>query len=414
MKKLIALLLAAVLLLTGCAGKVIPGEDLMKGVKPSHQGGLVKVEKYDNQLYDGPAWDNTLIAEFGLRLFRETMTEGENTLVSPMSVMSALAMTANGAEGNTRTQMEEVLGQSVDALNNWYQYGTVYEDAIFHQANGIWFKDDPNLVVEESFLQKNADYFGAGIYQAPFDNTTLKEINRFVEENTDGMIKDILSEIPESALMYLVNALSFEAEWEETYDRAHDAIFTTEEGEKQAAELMYSEESIYLEDSLATGFLKYYKNDRYAFLAMLPNEGVTVEEYVRSLDGASLRGLITNLQKTPVSAAIPKFQTEYDVDMVEVLKTMGMTDAFDPNTADFSRMGTSSTGNIYLSQVIHKTFINVAEKGTKAGAATAVAMTEGAAEVKREIVTLDRPFFYMILDMQSNTPIFMGTLMRMA
>ena len=414
MKKLIALLLAAVLLLTGCAGKVIPGEDLMKGVKPSNQGGLVKVEKYDNQLYDGPAWDNTLIAEFGLRLFRETMTEGENTLVSPMSVMSALAMTANGAEGNTRTQMEEVLGQSVDALNNWYKYGTVYEGTILHQANGIWFKDDPSLVVEESFLQKNADYFGAGIHQAPFDNTTLKEINRFVEENTDGMIKDILSEIPESAVMYLVNALSFEAEWEETYDRAHDAIFTTEEGEKQAAELMYSEESIYLEDSLATGFLKYYKNDCYAFLAMLPNEGVTVEEYVRSLDGASLRGLITNLQKTPVSAAIPKFQTEYDVDMVEVLKTMGMTDAFDPNTADFSRMGTSSTGNIYLSQVIHKTFINVAEKGTKAGAATAVAMTEGAAEVKREIVTLDRPFFYMILDMQSNTPIFMGTLMRMA
>ena len=403
MKKITILFLLIGLLFASC-GKANAGEDLMKDVKSSNKSLLALSE-------DTPIWDNTLVSDFGVRLLQASLKEGANTLISPQSMLSVLAMTANGADGNTLAQMEAVLGQPVEGLNNWYKHGTDQKDTYLHQANGIWFNRDSNITVNEAFLQKNADYYSAGIYRVPFDAVALKSINGFVEEHTKGMIPHILDSISEDAGMYLVNALSFKAQWKQTYDRASQGIFTGEDGQTQLVDMMYSEESIYLEDELATGFLKFYKGNRYAFLAMLPNEGVRVEEYVQSLDGASLRGLITNLQEIPVNAGVPKFQTEFDVEMTDALKSMGMTDAFDPIGADFSRMGSSSMGNLYLSHILHKTYIQVGEKGTKAGAASAAVMAEGAAEMERAQVILDRPFFYMILDMESNTPIFMGTLM---
>ena len=235
--------------------------------------------------------------------------------------------------------------------------------------------------------------------------------------HTDGMVRNILNEIPDEAVMYLVNALAFDAQWQETYkeNQVHEAVFTTEDGREQNIELMYSEENWYLENDQATGFIKPYKTDnkRYAFAALLPREGVTVKELVEGLDGKQLQSFLANPQKVMVNAALPKFEAEYDVKMNEVLKSMGMTDAFDSGLADFSGLGTSADGNIYLSSVIHKTFISVAEKGTKAGAATVVeAACESAMEMEIKRVTLDRPFLYMIVDTSSNTPIFMGTLME--
>lgn len=415
MKRMFVWLLVLCLLLTGCGGTAMSGEDLMKDIKPSKEQSFIAVPEDNPELYEGEAWDNAKVADFGVRLLRESMEEGKNTLISPVSVLSALAMTAGGADGNTLTQMEAVLGQSAEALNNWYKYGAP-EDEALHLANGIWFKDDPKLMVEADFLQTNADYYGAGIYKAPFDTTTLKDINSFVEENTKGMVKDILDEIPEGAVMYLVNALAFEAQWKDVYKetQVHETEFTTESGEKQSVELMWSEENRYLENDLATGFIKPYQNDRYAFAALLPKENVTVAELVQSLSGEDLRNLLANSQTVMVNAAMPKFEAEYSTQMSEVLKAMGMTDAFDSSLADFSRLGSHTDGNICISRVLHKTFISVAEKGTKAGAATAVEMVGGcAAEMEMKNVVLKRPFLYMILDTESNIPVFIGTLMNM-
>lgn len=414
MRRFIALLLA-LCLLTGCGGKPSSGEDLMVDIKPSEQsGGWITVDDGASQSYE--VWDNALIADFALRLFRQTAQEGENTLISPMSVLTALAMTANGAQGDTLAQMESVLGQPVDALNSWYKYGAATDDAL-RMANGIWFKDDPGLTVEEDFLQTNADHYGAGVYKAPFDDLTLSDINRFVEEHTDGLVKDILDKIPEEAVMYLVNALAFEGKWQQVYNeyQVREAAFTTETGEKQTATLMYSEEDLYLENDLATGFLKPYqgKASRYAFAALLPKEGVSVTELTRSLSGSTLQQLLANPEQVKVNAAIPKFDTEYDVQLGEALKAMGMVDAFHEARADFSPMATHTDGNIYLSRVLHKTFLSVAEQGTRAGAATVVeAVAECALEMEIKTVTLDRPFLYMIVDTGSNTPIFIGALMH--
>lgn len=275
--------------------------------------------------------------------------------------------------------------------------------------------EDERFTVNQDFLQTNADYYGADIYKAAFDNQTCKDINNWVKEKTDEMIPEILDEIPVDAIMYLVNALAFEAEWSESYEKnqVRDGVFTKENDTKQNADFMYGTESAYLEDEKAAGFMKYYKGSKYAFVAMLPNEGVSVSEYIASLNSESVNALLTNPQHATVHTAIPKFETEYAVEMSEILKTMGMTKAFDSDNAEFGGLGTSTAGNIFINRVIHKTFISVGEKGTKAGAATVVEMTDGAVAEPREPkkIYLDRPFVYMLVDCENKIPFFIGTMM---
>ena len=360
--------------------------------------------------------ENVKMMDFSLRLFQNCLQDGENTLVSPLSVLSALGMTANGAGGNTLAQMEETFGLTTEEMNRYlYAYarslpqGEKYKLSL---ANAIWFRDREGLSFEEDFLQTNADWYDAGLYQAPFDDSTLKEINDWVETNTDGMIKDILDKILDDAVMYLVNALAFDAEWETIYKeyQVYSGIFTTAKGDEQEAEMMHSEESCYLEDEYATGFVKYYADRSYAFAALLPNEGTSLAEYAASLNGERLNKLFADAQTVTVHAAIPKYETEYDIEMSQVLQAMGMTDAFDPNLADFSGMGHSARGNIFINRILHKTFIAVDDKGTKAGAATLVEMADEAAPMDIKIVYLDRPFLYMLIDCEENLPIFIGTL----
>ena len=411
MKKLIALLLVFAMALGMTACSQVSANDLMKDVPAKAVDVLPDMDA-------GAA----AVADFGVRLFKTSMEEGKNTLISPLSVLYALAMTANGADGETLAQMEQVLGMDVDNLNS---YMLAYLDLLpetkdykMSLANSIWFKDDPNFTVEQSFLQTNADYYGAGAYKAAFDEGTRNDINNWVKEHTDGMIPEIIDEIPDEAIMYLVNALAFDAKWADEYEehQIREGRFTMEDGIHQDVDMMHSEEHTYLEDDMATGFIKYYKDRKYAFVAMLPNEGVSVSQYVDSLTGEHLRELLNNPQDLTVFASIPKFETEYDIEMSEVLQEMGMTDAFDWQVADFSRLGTYNVDgmNICINRVLHKTFISVSEQGTRAGAATAVEMVaEGAMEiVEFKEVVLDRPFVYMLIDCETNLPFFIGTMMN--
>ena len=411
MKKRIAILLVLAMAFSITACGQARGKDLMKDVPAKAVDVLPDMEA-------GAA----AAADFGVRLFKSSMEEGENTLISPLSVLYALAMTANGADGETLAQMEQVLGMDVEHLNS---YMLAYLDLLpeakdykMRLANAIWFKDDPNFTIEQSFLQTNADYYGAGAYKAAFDEGTRNDINNWVKEHTDGMIPEILDEIPDNAIVYLVNALAFDAKWEDEYDefQIREGRFTMEDGTRQDVDMMHSHEHIYLEDPMATGFIKYYKDRRYAFVAMLPNEDVTVAQYVDSLTGEHLRDLLNNPQDVAVVAAIPKFETEYGIEMRNVLQEMGMTGAFDWRAADFSKLGTYNVdgANICINRVLHKTFISVSEKGTRASAATAVEMvTEGAMEiVEFKEVILDRPFVYMLIDCETNLPFFIGTMMN--
>ena len=282
-------------------------------------------------------------------------------------------------------------------------------------TNSIWFTNDERLTVNDAFLQFNEEVYGTDIYESAFNDATLRDINKWVEKKTDGMIKNILDEIPTDAVMYLINALAFEAEWENKYDSTQiweDAKFTTSTGEEQKVDMMRSEEWSYLQDGDATGFIKRYKGGNYAFVALLPNEEVTVADYVKNLTGEHLQNMLANpYKKAMVYAHLPQFSYEYDVEMSELLKAMGMTDAFNSGLADFTAMATSTHGNIFISRVIHKTFIEVSPVGTKAGAATVVEAMDESASFSEEMyeVFLDRPFLYMIIDCENNMPVFMGT-----
>lgn len=400
----VLLVFALCLSLCGC-NATVKARDLMQGIKAKE---TVSVEDIKPQ--------NVKMTDFALRLMKATEKKNENTLISPLSVISALAMTANGADNATLSQMEAVFGMTRDEVNAYlHEYMKSLENGEKYKlslANSIWFNEASRFTVNNDFLQKNADYFGADIFEAPFDGQTLRDINRWVDKNTDGMIPQILDNIPRDAVMYLINALAFEAEWHEIYEKhqVRSGEFTNADGKKQKADFMYSSEGHYLEDEKATGFLKSYKG-KYAFVALLPKKGVTVSEYLSYLDGEKLSGLLASVQYNTVNAAIPKFESEFECEMSDALKNMGIVDAFNPGTADFKKLGTSAEGNISISRVLHKTYISVAEKGTKAGAVTVVEMADGTAmETDPKEVYLDRPFVYMLIDTENNIPFFIGTM----
>lgn len=361
-----------------------------------------------------------ILTEFSIRLLQQAEEDDKNTLISPYSLLSALAMTANGADGNTRSQMEEVFGISIEELN---EYLHNYQQLLFEDTenrlsagNSIWLKDDDSVEVSREFLKIAGQWYEPNIYQTPMDESSLDEINGWVNEKTQGMIPQILNEIPGNAIMYLVNALAFDGEWETTYqfNEVSEGTFTTEDGTVKNTEMMYSQEYAYLEDEDTEGFLKYYKNGKYAFAALLPGEGIAMKDYVENLTGEKIHRLLSEKQNCPVNAAIPKFQTAYETELSDTLSKMGMPDAFSETAADFSKMCTSSQGNVFIGRVLHKTCLEVNEQGTKASAATAVEMIAESAAEEPEIVKevyLDRPFIYMLIDTEEKLPLFLGAAM---
>lgn len=402
---IISLLLVCALAVnfTGCTAEKT--QNLTESVKAND----VKTS-YDSKLL------NRTFTDFAVQLFKESEENGKNTLISPFSVFCALAMTANGAKGETLEQMEKVLGMTAEEMNRYiYSYMKNLpqeEKCKLSLANSIWLNDENHFAVNNDFLQTNADYYGADIYTSPFNEKTCGDINNWVKQNTDEMIPEILNEISADAVMYLVNTLAFDAEWDENYEKEQvkKEIFTKEDGTEQSAEFMHSSEGTYLKDKNAVGFMKYYSGSKYAFAAMLPNKGTSLSDYVKSFTGESVSAMLAKPQYETVFASIPKFETEYNAQMSETLKEMGMIKAFDMNGADFSGLGNSDRGKIYISRVLHKTFISVGEMGTKAGAASAVELKCGSAmedEIKE--IYLNRPFVYMIIDCENNIPLFIGT-----
>ena len=171
--------------------------------------------------------------------------------------------------------------------------------------------------------------------------------------------------------------------------------------------MMYSVERRYLDDSKATGFIKPYKNG-YSFAALLPNEDISLSDYVASMSGKAFVDTIKNARDVPVETAIPKFSYDYDIEMSSVLKALGMTLPFEAAEADFSALGHSDSGNIFISRVLHKAYIAVDEKGTKAGAATAADIKVTSDIGGLYSVTLDRPFVYAVIDDAYGLPVFIG------
>ena len=392
MKKLALLLAIALLLaLPGCGSET----GLLAGVTASERGEAADAAE--------------LAADFTVELFNAAY-EGGDALISPVSVLAALAMAEAGAEGETLSQMEEVFGVDAETMRlalSAYMSSVAGTEA--KTANAIWFRDDGSFAPNEDFLADCASFAGAEVFADEFTGALAGRINGWISEHTDGMIKDVLDKVDPSAVMYLVNALAFEADWAEKYEgkRLRDGEFNTETGPK-AVQMMYSDESTYLEGEGFTGFMKPYKGGRYAFAALLPTG--SLDTLLGSLTGEKLAAALEGAENTAVETATPKFACESSFELSDALKALGMTDAFDGALADFGGMGESAQGNIFINRVLHKTFIEADGLGTRAGAATVVEMNEESAMIVEDVkqVFLDRPFAYMIVDTQYNVPLFFG------
>ena len=341
----------------------------------------------------------------------------ENVLISPFSISTALAMTSNGADGETRNQLEKLFGQDIDSLNtDLKQYTDALpsgESAKCVSANSVWIKQDDAFTVKEDFIKTSDEIYHAGIFEEPFDSGTKDNINNWVSEHTDNMIDKIIDEISPDAVMYLINALTFDAKWRNQYDdyQIEDDTFTALDGTERTVSMMQSTERTYYEDEQAVGFAKAYANG-YSFIALLPNEDTAILDYVSSLDSEAIRNLLDNPQSFDVYAKLPAFETDYSTKLKDSLES-SIPDAFSKKDADFSKMAEfqNPEKNIYINDIIHKTYISVDKNGTKAAAVTAVEMYSTASAIEeRETreVTLDRPFVYMIVDNANQLPLFLG------
>ncbi len=360
-----------------------------------------------------------ILADYGWKLYREVLKEakpGDNQLFSPLSLEFALCMVANGAKGETREEIERAIGLSVAEMNEALcgilervencKFGTTL------LANSIWAKDDGSFTVNPAFLQAVADYYNAQVYKAPLDAATCEQLNAWVKEYTKGMIPHLLDSIDPSTVLLLVNVLTFDQKWEVPYESDQvkkNQIFTNYDRGEAKVTMLSSTERKYVEGFGFTGFLKSYEGS-YDILFLLPDEEKDVYETMGALTGDDYRALYRNAEATDVRVKIPEFSYDctYD-DLIPALASTGIERAFSDALADFSELGESALGNIYIGMVLQKTHIELDRSGTKAAAATVIGMKDAAMPPmdEREVI-LDRPFGYVIFDRTTGTPLFLG------
>ncbi len=355
--------------------------------------------------------------------------EGKNILISPTSIMTAFGMAENGANGETLEQMENVIGGGVtreqmnQILYSMSRHLENSEDVEWNVANSIWFNDNGEFKVVPDFAAYAKTYYNADIWSAPFGPETINDINGWVNNETRGMIPTIINELDPDAKMFLVNAMAFEGEWENEYeegDICENQTFTNYNGSTSEVTMLFSEESGYFRYGGGIGFTRPYEGGEYSFFAILPDEGVSVEEMIAKAneEGDDLSHDLTHLKRYDgdIYVYIPEFKNDYELNMNQVLQDLGITTAFDPVTADFTSMMQpveDVESQIWISSVIHKTFIEVNREGTRAAAVTGMMMDATCAlEEYHEpmIINLNRPFVYGIVDNETGLPIFVGYL----
>ena len=414
--------------------KYVPHGDVNQPIENFTEPVTESTTKHDTQHHININTDNVSFtltktavkaAEFSINMLREAMKQETNALISPVSLITALSMTANGAKGETLNEIENVLGGEIEQLNNTYSKSIIDGDGV-KTANSIWFRDTPSLKIKQSFIDINKKHYGAEIFKEKFNGSTLNKINRWINDNTDGMIKKVLDELPSDAVMYLINTILFDAEWKDKFNSAQvreNQDFTSENGDIQKVTMltdsMDANDYNYFRLGKTQGVIRDYTNG-YSFAALLPDEGVTVSEALDSFTGNQLAYALTKRLSASkdkdgvflLRTKYPKFEFECSFKFADSLKKIGMPLAFDPLRADFSGINEIKDNPLFISEVYHNTKISFTENGTKAGAATVVEMKFGTvAKPPENTKTLyfDRPFIYIIFKTDNALPLFMGT-----
>ena len=353
-----------------------------------------------------------LESDFSLK-FLKLENEKQNMVYSPLSIKYALNMLNEGAAGNTKTQIENVIGNL-----NLIKYNTI--DEVLSLANSVYIRDTFAEYVKEDYRRTIAEKYNAEINYDAFNDVT--NINKWIEDKTLGIIQNMLNdEAVQNANMLLINALAIDMGWESPFDTNHTygEDFYLEDGNTMTATMMHKEtmgdSTSYYKDNDITALtmnLQEYDNMQFEFVAIMPEENLS--DYIETLTIEDVNTILENTtlaSDTPygVDISIPKFSFDYDLKLKQDLMDLGMTDAFDENLADFSNMANTE---LCVGDALHKADIDFSEEGIRAAAVTALTMRTTAMlpdDNQPEEIKIDKPFLYFIRDKQTNEIWFVGT-----
>ena len=360
---------------------------------------------------------------FEIDLFRQSFLDSTkpNTVISPFSVKLAMSMATEGANGYTLEQLQDVLQVSIgskDAFKALMEEINSNEDITINIANSVWSRQGYQF--KQTYIDLLTNYYQAEARELDFDEPSSKDvINAWVERKTEGKIKEIVDSIEKTHLMFLINAIYFNADWKEQFKEELTQIrpFTLVDGTQVNVESMYmSSELKYYENSdFQAVELPYGKEDRFVMRVYLPREEKEIKDLVSELRIDNLNDWDGKFDSKSVNLALPKFKIEYDMSLKDTLQKLGIKDAFLPSIADFGEMVPISSKEIYIGDVKHKTYIDVSERGTEAAAVTSVEMevtSMPSEKEKRYEMVVDRPFLFTIEDTQNNLYLFIGTILN--
>lgn len=435
MKKRNMLLFVSVMLIAGqlcsCAGSgkaelLTPSEKSGQETEVLSEEEDMEAEKGQEEMSEQINMDGSLWS-FSHRLLQENLEE-VNPVLSPVSAYLALGMTGLGAKGETLEAFEEVMGTKMQdiaeaciqnlpkgTMPNGKVSGEEERETVLSLANSVWI--DHILTPNDSWITDVSEKYGAEAYRAKLsDKGTMKQMNGWIKHKTNGMIEKFLSEpLEPDTCLALFNTLYFYGQWRSEFSaRATEKeAFTTEDGTKQQVDMMRKNRThlFYVKGADWDGAVLPYRDGTTAFVALKPTNGQRVRDMYAQLTEEDFVSAIQVDSTTYANLKLPKFQVSFDRVLNEALQNMGLACAFDPVMADFSGIGTSEMGNIYISLVRQKAMIAVDEKGTEAAAVTMVTQkATSAAPPKEEPIDVffDRPFLYMIVDLEQQVPVFMG------
>lgn len=407
--------------------KNLQGSDSIGIISHDFQGDEEKIDLMADIVAHYHPVNNNIINEkaslynsFALRLFQNSIVDDGDTLISPLGVVCSMGVVTSGAKGATLKQMEKVFGVSHDEMNEYVNsYVNKAKQSSFGRLNSnfsVWINKESDIKVNDSILQLNADIYKHRMYSVPFNKNTLDNINEWIG-NGNSFSPNFLDSISPKDSIYLVGNVRFEGKWEDSYMKKQIKKlkkFKTYAGNEKTVKMLHSHEKVYLNGKNYSGFMKFYNNKDYAFVALLPNKELDIKEFIRSLDKDGLNSILAERMDIEVIAEIPAFSNEVNVDIEPILKRMGMGKVFDDELADLSGIGTSKTGkSFFVSKVFNKVSFMLNENGSVDEKVKLKEDNEGESlidDLKKEVI-LDRPFVYMVIDTKHNIPLLMGTLM---
>jgi serpin B len=366
-------------------------------------------------------------SRFAFKLYNQLQRQGtnKNVFVSPSSVILALAMTYNGAEGKTRQAMArtlEIEGLSLSDVNNGFAElqraaGDADPKVQLKIANSLWARQ--GFTLKPEFVERSKQNYSAEVTTLDFNSPAAPmTINSWVKNKTDNLIDSIVDRIDSNNILFLINAIYFKGQWKNEFEKAKtkDEDFQLPNGQQKKVPMMaQSGQYRYLRGEDFQAVTLPYGNGRINMYVFLPDKRKNLEDFEKKVTFENWEAWIKSLRFEPGTVMLPRFKVEYETDLNDVLKALGMAEAFDANVADFSGIAATNSGaRLYISEVKHKAFAEVNEEGTKAAAVTSVGVAVTSVQIPREpfMMKVDRPFFFAIRDDTTGAVLFMGSIVE--